>query len=138
MDYRIYVGTYNKYNNGNLSGAWINPADYDCKRDFIDACKALHKDESDPEIMFQDWEGEFFGLISESFIDKKFWKIINAPELQDDESKESFAEFVAHEQFFINFEKNPALETYFDYSAFARDLFFDDYVYLNEYVFRRY
>ena len=94
MENRIYVGTYAKYNAGSLAGAWIDPTDYLCKQDFIDACNELHKDESDPELMFQDWEGDFFGLISEGFIDAKFWDLINAPELKDDERKEAFEEFV--------------------------------------------
>ena len=174
MEYRIYVGTYAKYNDGNLAGAWIDPTEYDCRQDFIDACKELHKDESDPELMFQDWEGDFFGLISESFIDAKFWELINAPELKDDEMKDAFAEFVnygladlhsdasdilddfsekyigqydseeafaeeiAREQFAEEFEKNERLEWYFDFSKYARDLFTDDYVYLNGFVFARY
>ncbi|MDD7397881.1 MAG: antirestriction protein ArdA [Firmicutes bacterium] len=175
MEYRIYVGTYAKYNDGNLAGAWIDPTEYDCKEDFIDACKALHKDESDPELMFQDWAGDFFGLISESFIDAKFWELIESPELEDDERREAFAEFInygfidlqkttaedaldsffgkyigkfdseedfaeeiAREQFYEEFEKNEKLEWYFDFSKYARDLFIDDYVYLNGFVFARY
>lgn len=174
MKYNIYVGTYAKYNAGNLAGVWIDPTEYDCKQDFIDACKELHKDESDPELMFQDWEGEFFGLISESFIDEKFWELINAPELKDDESKYAFAEFVSYgfadldsnasdllddfsekyigqydskedfaeeiasEQFAEEFAKNERLAWYFDFSKYARDLFIDDYVYSNGFVFAKY
>ena len=175
MEYRIYVGTYAKYNDGNLAGAWIDPTEYDCKEDFIEACKELHKDESDPELMFQDWEGEFFGLISESFIDAKFWDLINSSELKDDESKEAFSEFVnygfidlqgttaedalgsfsekymgkfdseedfaeiiAREQYIDAFNANEGISYYFDFSKYARDLFIDDYVYLNGFVFIRY
>lgn len=54
---KVYVSTYAKYNNGSLRGGWIELAD--CAGDmdaFFDACKALHADETDPEIMVQSWE----------------------------------------------------------------------------------
>jgi antirestriction protein len=53
---KIYVGTYNKYNNGSIAGAWITLSDYNDAEQFIDACKELHKDEADPELMFQDFD----------------------------------------------------------------------------------
>ena len=62
-DARVYVGTYAKYNDGNLAGAWIDLDGHD-KDSFYKACKALHKTEHDPELMFQDYEGfpsEFYG-----------------------------------------------------------------------------
>lgn len=53
----IYVGTYHKYNNGSIAGAWLNLDDYADESEFYDACRALHHDELDPEYMFQDFEG---------------------------------------------------------------------------------
>jgi antirestriction protein len=53
---KIYVGTYAKYNNGSIAGAWITLTDYNDAEQFIDACKELHKDEIDPELMFQDFD----------------------------------------------------------------------------------
>ena len=52
----VYVGTYAKYNNGSLFGAWLNLSDYSDKEEFYEACRELHKDEEDAEYMFQDWE----------------------------------------------------------------------------------
>ena len=60
---RIYVGTYAKYNGGSLGGAWLSLEGHD-KDSFLAACAELHSDESDPEFMFQDFEGfprEFYG-----------------------------------------------------------------------------
>lgn len=54
---RVYIGTYEKYNNGSLRGGWVDLAD--CAGDmdaFFDACKAIHSDETDPEFMVQAWE----------------------------------------------------------------------------------
>ena len=31
---RVYVGTYGKYNNGSLFGAWLDLSDYSDKEDF--------------------------------------------------------------------------------------------------------
>lgn len=56
-DARLYVGTYEKYNNGNLAGAWLNLADYVDQDEFLAAARAVHADEADPELMFQDFEG---------------------------------------------------------------------------------
>lgn len=54
---RLYVGTYAKYAAGSLKGAWLDLADYTDRDAFLEACAALHADESDPEFMFQDFEG---------------------------------------------------------------------------------
>jgi antirestriction protein len=51
---QFYIGTYKKYNNGDISGAWFDLADYADFDDFMDAVKAAHGDESDPELMVQD------------------------------------------------------------------------------------
>ena len=55
----VYVGTYGKYNNGSLFGAWLDLSDYADKEEFYEACRELHKDEEDAEFMFQDYEKEF-------------------------------------------------------------------------------
>lgn len=59
---RVYVGTYQKYNNGNLFGAWLDLKDYASYGDFLKACHELHKKEHDPEFMIQDSEGFPDGL----------------------------------------------------------------------------
>lgn len=70
---QVYVGTYAKYNNGSLQGEWLKLEDYQGKDEFLAACRELHKDEKDPELMFQDHEGIPQGLISESWIDERAW-----------------------------------------------------------------
>lgn len=55
---RVYVGTYRKYNEGNLGGAWVDLAEFpDDKAGFLARCREIHSDETDPELMFQDYEG---------------------------------------------------------------------------------
>ena len=39
----VYVGTYGKYNNGSLFGAWLDLSDYADKEEFYEACRELHK-----------------------------------------------------------------------------------------------
>lgn len=76
----VYVGTYGKYNNGSLHGAWLNLTDYSDQSEFYEACAELHKGESDPEYMFQDWENIPDQFISESGIDSAFWDYLEVIE----------------------------------------------------------
>ncbi len=91
-DARVYVGTYAKYNNGLLSGAWLNLSDYSDKEEFYEACRELHKDEEDAEYMFQDWENIPDGLISESWVSENLFGLIS--ELDNLSETEQTAFFV--------------------------------------------
>ena len=79
---KIYVGTYRKYNEGSIKGDWLDLTDYANKDDFLEACAELHNDESDPELMFQDWEDIPVRFVGESHIDEKTWDWL---ELSEDE-----------------------------------------------------
>ncbi len=72
----IYVGTYARYNNGSIEGAWLDCEDYSDHAEFIEACKALHADESDPELMFQDYEDFPRDFYNESSIDARLWDFL--------------------------------------------------------------
>jgi antirestriction protein len=61
----VYVGTFAKYNSGSIKGAWIKLEGHDAET-FQAACLELHSDESDPELMFQDFEGFPRAFYSES------------------------------------------------------------------------
>ncbi len=63
---KLYCGTYGKYNNGSIKGAWMDMTEYDTAEEFFAACAELHKDEDDPEFMFQDFECFPESLYSES------------------------------------------------------------------------
>lgn len=78
---KIYVGTYAKYNNGTIFGEWLNAEDYSDKQEFAEACKKLHKDESNPELMFQDYEGFPSVFYGESNIDSRLWDYLGLDEL---------------------------------------------------------
>ena len=93
LEARIYVGTYGKYNSGSIDGAWLNLIDYYSEREFYEACKELHKNEHDPEFMFQDWENIPEALISESWISEEFWSIANRIESENLNS-EAFCDFI--------------------------------------------
>ncbi|WP_276727813.1 antirestriction protein ArdA [Chryseobacterium carnipullorum] len=75
----IYVGTYQKYNNGSLYGKWLNLSDYSDYDELLTAMYELHSDESESEFMFQDYEHcsffEKLGLIGESYISKEIYEI---------------------------------------------------------------
>ena len=87
---RVYVGTYGKYNNGSLFGAWLDLSDYADKEEFYEACRELHKDEEDAEFMFQDYENIPENLISESWISENFFTLRDAVEDLGDTEQEAF------------------------------------------------
>lgn len=66
---RVYVGTYAKYNGGSIQGAWIDLEECGNIATFLEKCAELHSDESDPELMFQDFEGFPEAFYCESHID---------------------------------------------------------------------
>jgi antirestriction protein len=83
----LYCGTYAKYNNGSIKGAWMKLSDYADADEFFAACKELHKDESDPELMFQDFECFPKTLYSESMSmedAEKLYEYVNIPEADRD------------------------------------------------------
>lgn len=85
MTMQIYVGTYAKYNDGNLFGKWLDLEDYSDRDEFYEACAELHADEEDPEFMFQDWEGIPDGMISESHVSPECWTLLDAYEKYDED-----------------------------------------------------
>ena len=61
---RVYCGTYEKYNRGSIAGAWVTITDFKSGAEVVKHCCNLHKDEADPELMFQDKENfpdQFYG-----------------------------------------------------------------------------
>lgn len=156
---KVYIGTYAKYSNGSLFGKWLDLSDYSNKDEFIEACKTLHNDESEPELMFQDWEGIPETYINESYISPDFWDYMEAIQNWDEdkiqaygvyakyfsadleifedsycgkwESEEDFARNIVDECYTLE----GVLANYFDYEAFARDLFLGDYSYHEGFVF---
>ena len=93
-DYRtgepaLYVGTYAKYNNSDLTGAWISIAkcaDYD---EFMRVCHYIHRDEGeDVELMFQDADNIPECWYSECGLDEETFDLIKAyAELDEDEQR---------------------------------------------------
>jgi len=77
---QIYVGTYGKYASGSIAGKWLDLEDYSDSADFYTACRELHKGESDPEFMFQDYEGFPSGLYCESGNIDAIYEFIALPE----------------------------------------------------------
>lgn len=160
-DPMVYVGTYRKYNEGSIYGKWVSLSaceDYDT---FYQVCREIHKDEDDPELMFQDFQNFPDSMYSECFGRDTFEKIMEYYEkfnehgeafsvwfnlFNDDDfdhfdddymgkygSLEEYAEELVDECYDLpDFAK-----TYFDYGKFARDLGYDGYYEDSGYVFYR-
>jgi antirestriction protein len=84
---KLYCGTYGKYNNGSIQGKWMDLSEYDSAEEFFAACKELHKDERDPEFMFQDFECFPKSLYSESMGTEEIEAIIAYAKLSDDQKE---------------------------------------------------
>lgn len=151
----LYCGTYGKYNSGNLSGIWVDISTFDDYEDFVNFCLAIHADEEDPELMYQDFENMPDSLYHESMGEKEFNKIEEYCELCDEysveavedflewyspddldmmhdvyvgvyDSEEDFAREIVNDR--CDLEKMIGdLSYYFNYEALARDLFLGDY-----------
>lgn len=89
----VYVGTYRKYNNGSINGKWLNLASYNNKQEFFGACKRLHRNEADPEFMFQDYENVPESMIGESFISSEVWNVLSEMKKMKPERREQFCEW---------------------------------------------
>ena len=156
---KIYVSTYAKYNQGNLTGQWIDLVNYTDLDSFLEACRELHADESDPEFMFQYFEGFPRAFYSESSLDERVFEYVTLADSYKDmwgaylEGVDSTADFdTAIDRFYGSFESDTDLaydyvastgllsdspenlQQYFDYEAFGRDLAYDFYSY-NGYYF---
>lgn len=143
---RLYVGTYGKYNSGSIKGAWLDLEDYSNKDAFLSACRELHKDEADPELMFQDYEGFPKSYYCESNIPDALWDWLELDEddrellavYQDsvnqdadiDEARENFCgKFNSEEDWAANYLEDTGglegvpehLRNYIDFEAYARD-----------------
>jgi len=157
----VYVGTYHKYYCGSIAGKWFDLTDFDSAEDFYVACSTLHADEDDAEFMFQDWEGIPTQFASETQVS---WAFIDAYKQAESEgqaaaffawseysgecdydkfdeayrgeadSEEAYAcEFV--EDCGLLSEVPESLRDYFDFEAYARNLFTGGLVFVDGYVF---
>lgn len=79
----LYCGTYGKYNDGSIAGKWLRLTEYPNAEAFMQACRELHRDEADPEFMFQDCEGipdELYGESLSADDLRKLFDWLNLPE----------------------------------------------------------
>ncbi|EEZ6820015.1 antirestriction protein ArdA [Escherichia coli] len=158
----VYVGTYHKYNCGSIFGKWFDLTEFDSKEDFIGACHELHANEHDPELMFQDWEGIPSQFASESSVE---WAFVEGYRRAEEEGRAAafFAwadytgdsdydafddayrgEAASEEDYAYEFVQDTglicdvpeSLRMYFDYDAYARDLFSSGLVFVDGYVFQ--
>jgi antirestriction protein len=148
IEAKLYVGTYAKYNNGSISGAWLDLTNYSNADDFYLACAELHKDESDPEFMFQDFDGFHKSLYNESGnIDAIYDYLTECALLSQDivnagldcdiplsriegayygeyESDLDFAYNYIDDTCFLN-DIPESIVRYFDYESYSKDLSYD-------------
>ncbi len=160
---QVYVGTYRKYNNGDIYGQWIDLQACEDYATFMEVCRFLHEDEMDPEFMYQDYQYFPEQWYSESCMDEEmFNKIVEYANLTEDErevfqaymdatgdddieaaqdkymgkydSEGDFARMIVNECY--NLDDMGPIAYYFDYERYARDLFRFDYIFQDGHVFQ--
>ena len=151
----LYCGTYGKYNSGNFNGMWVTVSTFNDYEDFVNFCKAIHADEEEPELMYQDFANIPDSLYHESMGAEEFENILKYCDLCDEynvlavddflewyspedldmmydsyvgvyDSKEDFAREIVSDCYDLD-KMMGDLACYFDYEALARDLFISDY-----------
>ena len=80
----LYCGTYGKYNSGNFNGMWVNVSTFDSYDDFKTFCLAIHADEEEPELMYQDFANIPDSLYHESMGAEEFENILKYCDLCDE------------------------------------------------------
>lgn len=98
---RVYVGTYGKYSNGSIAGAWIDLEDHD-EESFAETIRELHADEAYPEYMYQDSEGFGAEIFSESGPKEGAWEALEAWKDMDEYRREAFGLFVANGSIYLS------------------------------------
>jgi len=83
---KCYVGTYGKYNAGSIEGKWLDLNDYQTYQEFLNACKAVHKNEYYPEYMIQDWEHLPDGFSAMEWIGESDFYDIKAAEQEEEKA----------------------------------------------------
>lgn len=152
MTIQVYVGTYAKYNNGSIGGAWVDLETFNNEEDYTAHITELHKDEEDPEFMIQDFEGFPREFYSESGLDSRIWEWLELDD-NDRERLEAFLDcfgdcagdiFEAAENAYYGQSDSDldfayeyidstgmlaavpeSIKGYFDYDKFSRDLMQD-------------
>ena len=151
----LYCGTYGKYNAGNFRGMWVDLSTFDSYDGFLSFCYAIHADEADPELMYQDFANMPDCLYHESMCEEEFTNLLKYCELCDEynvlavddflefyspedldnmhdayvglyDSREDFAREIVNERYDID-KMMGDLAYYFNYEALTRDLFVGDY-----------
>jgi len=90
---KVYCGTYGKYNNGSIAGKWMDLTEYEDAEEFFKACSEVHKNEHDPEFMFQDYECFPRSMYSECMGTEDVERLIEFAKLDEDQ-REYVAEYL--------------------------------------------
>jgi len=143
---------------------WVDLTTFSNYKQFIEFCRLLHWDETDPELMYQDFEGFPEEWYSECCLGEATFNLIVDYALLSDDDKEMVDAYAtltgerdieaareAHcgewdseedfawdifEELYAN-QLPESMHHYFNIERFASDLFDFDYYFENGHVFRR-
>lgn len=117
----VYVGTYGKYAAGSIKGKWLDLEDYESRDEFLEAARDLHKDEEDPELMYQDYQGFPDQYYSESSLPEELWDWLKLDE-DDRKMLEAYVEVVGADYADIDSARDAYMGTFDSEEEWAMDL----------------
>ncbi|MCK8417584.1 antirestriction protein ArdA [Erwinia amylovora] len=159
----LIVNTWAKYNRGILCIKTIDPANYETEAAFYADCKEMHADEVSPEFLFQSANGLPSAIVDDFGFN---WALMGELLRHEENGKgQAFISFLklkgncSAEYFnesYIGMAKTQVdaleiitdmdalleplpegLRGYFDFEAYARDIFLNEYDLFNGFVYRK-
>lgn len=151
---KVYVGTYRKYNHGNLYGKWVSLFNFDNMEEYHQHLKELHNNEEDPEFMIQDIDAPeaFHKFINEYGIDENIFLLKNyseedcevisaycdvmGKELSEETIEEAFEKYLGKFENYYDLgyyyvkdlgamDMSEQVESYFNFEDYGRDISYD-------------
>lgn len=111
----VYVGTWHKYNDGSIFGMWVDVDTFEDAHEFFKFCYAVHADEQDPELMFQDVQNipeHFTDIRTDSFFANSFYDFI---EKYDEDEQKIITEY--WEEVYSEEEPQEIIDKFFGYGS---------------------
>lgn len=159
----LIVNTFAKYNRGLLCVKTVNPAHYETEAAFYARCKEIHADETSPEFLFESPNGLPSAIVDEYGLN---WALMaELVRHEKDGQGQAFISYLklkgacsagTFDQSYTGMAESQVaaleiitdmdalleplpkeLRGYFDFEAYARDLFLNEYDLFEGFIFRK-
>lgn len=94
---KVYVTTKNRYDCHNRFGIWVELAEFKRKKEYLEYCKKLFPNESQPVLIHLDWLDIPSNFISETGISATLFRLIEQVGNMEDTQQKGFAVWFGNE-----------------------------------------